>query len=146
MTLIKINSSVSRNVITVPADETVSKALMIMKSHHFRHLPVVNDDGFVVGIISDRDLYRGLNFDEKSVTDVMNTHLLKVNLDAEIKTVILKMLESKVSALLVLDQNNFVGIITTEDILLSYLHLLENSEDKHTLMQDLMEFVKKSII
>ena len=43
-------------VITVDEDTSMMKASIIMKEKKIRCLPVVNGDGQLVGIVSDRDL------------------------------------------------------------------------------------------
>lgn len=43
-------------VITATLNTTIDQALETMFRHHFRHLPIVNDDNAVTGIVSARDL------------------------------------------------------------------------------------------
>jgi acetoin utilization protein AcuB len=42
--------------ITVTPDTSVMKASQIMKENNVRRLPVIKDDGSVLGIVTDRDL------------------------------------------------------------------------------------------
>ena len=42
--------------VTVKPDSPVPVVREILRSHHFRHLPIVADDGRLVGIVTDRDL------------------------------------------------------------------------------------------
>lgn len=42
--------------ITISVEAGLDRALMIMRTQRIRHLPVVDDDGKMVGLISDRDL------------------------------------------------------------------------------------------
>lgn len=42
--------------ITVTPEQTVAEAIDLLQQHNFRHLPVVNGDGLLLGILSDRDL------------------------------------------------------------------------------------------
>ena len=43
-------------IITISAEAGLDRALLIMRKQHLRHLPVVEDGGKMVGMISDRDL------------------------------------------------------------------------------------------
>src|ERR1700748_2903393 len=43
-------------VITISVEAGLDRALMIMRTQRIRHLPVVDDSGQMVGLISDRDL------------------------------------------------------------------------------------------
>jgi CBS-domain-containing membrane protein len=55
---VRVAERTTRSVVTVRRDTTATTAWALMKVRHFRHLPVVDDGGPVVGIVSDRDLTR----------------------------------------------------------------------------------------
>ena len=46
----------SRELVTVNADEELSRALQLMASQQVRRLPVVDDDGRLVGILAQADV------------------------------------------------------------------------------------------
>jgi CBS domain-containing protein len=46
----------TRHVLTTGPDTGIAEAMAAMVDGHFRHLPVVNDDGQVIGMVSMRDL------------------------------------------------------------------------------------------
>ena len=52
-----VEAWMSKPVITVKADDPIQKATALLKEHHIRILPVM-EDGKLVGIITDRDLKR----------------------------------------------------------------------------------------
>jgi acetoin utilization protein AcuB len=45
-----------QQLVLVGPKETLEKTFAIMLKHNIRHLPVVNDQGEVVGMVSDRDI------------------------------------------------------------------------------------------
>ena len=47
----------TRNPDTLDPDDTAGDALTLMQSRGYRHLPVADDDGRVIGMVSIRDLY-----------------------------------------------------------------------------------------
>jgi CBS domain-containing protein len=51
-----VDQRMTRHVLTASPDTTIPEAMALMVDGHFRHLPVVNDSGHVVGIVSMRDL------------------------------------------------------------------------------------------
>ena len=53
---IRISEIMTHDVVRVSSDDEVVHCIELMRSHHIRHLPVV-DDGEVVGILSLRDLF-----------------------------------------------------------------------------------------
>ena len=52
----RVSEIMTRDVITVGRDESLMRCIELMREHHFRHLPVV-EEGRPVGIISLRDLF-----------------------------------------------------------------------------------------
>ena len=52
----KVHEIMTRNVTTIPTDATVEEAMRVMTKNRVRHLPVIDDDGHVVGVISMGDL------------------------------------------------------------------------------------------
>jgi len=55
-----VDVCMSRPVVTVPADAPIEDVLTTMDSRRVRRLPVVDDDGRCIGIISDADVRRAL--------------------------------------------------------------------------------------
>ncbi|MEO8409118.1 MAG: CBS domain-containing protein [Propionivibrio sp.] len=54
----KVNEIMSEKVVYVTLDETIEQCMAIMTERHFRHLPVLDADQNVVGIISIGDLIK----------------------------------------------------------------------------------------
>ncbi len=52
----QVGSVMTRSPVTIKASEPLSKALELMSERRIRHLPVVDDNGRVVGIITARDI------------------------------------------------------------------------------------------
>jgi acetoin utilization protein AcuB len=107
---------------------TVGEALGLLRELDVRHLPIVDEDGEVVGMLSDRDL-RGLGLPweptERTdgrfgilVSEVMSTDVLSVDADAAAHEIVDLMLEFKVGAVPVVDaENRLVGIVSYIDML-----------------------------
>jgi CBS domain-containing protein len=54
----KLELHMTKNPITIYFDENLEKAIQIMKEKNIRHLPVVNKEGKLIGMISARDIIR----------------------------------------------------------------------------------------
>ncbi|MDT7886235.1 MAG: CBS domain-containing protein [Thermoproteota archaeon] len=54
----KLELYMTKNPITIYFDESLEKAIQIMKEKNIRHLPVVNKEGKLIGMISSRDIIR----------------------------------------------------------------------------------------
>ena len=51
-----VSERMTRHVLTAAPDTNIPEAMALMVDGHFRHLPVVNADGHVIGMVSMRDL------------------------------------------------------------------------------------------
>lgn len=133
-------------LITIMANDNLVNAYKLMKGKNIRHLPVTDERNKIVGILSDRDIQRGmqvkklntfqqeiiLDVDQK-VEDFMSWPVYMVSEDTPIKKVVFEMLSQKVSAFLVQDHYEQIkGILTTDDILKLFLKEMENDQTKMT--------------
>ena len=57
---IKTRDIMTKKPVTILEDETVEKAAVLMLEGNFGGLPVLNDNGVVVGIITDTDIFKVL--------------------------------------------------------------------------------------
>ena len=107
--------------ITVTEDMSVDELLMLMREHGIRHLPVVRD-GVAVGVISDRDvrLFAGLSVAEKfqvNAGDIMSPDPLTVSSTTALDDVAFMMPDNKVGSVIVLEDDELLGIFTATDAL-----------------------------
>jgi CBS domain-containing protein len=70
-----LSTIMTRDVVTVPLDETADACVRLMKEHHFRHLPVVEDKGQVVGMVSLRDLFSVIIAEQASTIDQLQHYI-----------------------------------------------------------------------
>ncbi len=139
---IKLKNHITSSLITVTTHESLETALKTMQNRKFRHLPVTDDTGMIVGLISDRDIYKGLSQNQTQVSAVMTTHLKKVDVNDNIQDVIRCMVDNKISALPVTRDQEIIGLVTTEDLMYLLLKLLDESDDGPTLLTDFVESFK----
>lgn len=55
-----VGEAMTRNLVTTRPDATLKEAAMMLDTHGVRRLPVVDDEGFVVGIVTRSDLVRAM--------------------------------------------------------------------------------------
>lgn len=116
-----IKDLMTAKVVTVTKGTLVSKALEIMEQNNFRHLPVVDSNNKVIGILSDRDFVSVSDFESIKVDAAMTTTVYKVKENESIKKSVTMMVDKKISCLIVQDDKGKpVGIVTTDDILKAY--------------------------
>lgn len=129
----QIKDLMTKTLIAVPMGSPVAAAADIMEANRIRHLPVVDDMDVIVGIISKRDFTLLENLEEIPVEQVMNSPIYYIDQDTPLRSAIFKMLEHKISSLLISDENDdAVGIITTDDLLGYLVHLLDTNNKERT--------------
>lgn len=117
---------------TIRSTAKVRAAADLLQSLDVRHLPVTDDDGALVGMLSDRDL-RSLQTPyvvageyvgdlraalDASVATIMSADPISVDSDADASEVVELMLEHKVGAVPVTNADGaLVGIISYMDVL-----------------------------
>jgi len=115
----------SRHLVAVPDDTSLTRAWEQMKAHHIRHLPVIDAAGAFVGLVSDRDILAVMGMEhagQHRIADVMQRDIEAVGPDCCVEAAARFMLRSKKSCLPVLeDGGHLVGLVTEADFL---FHLL----------------------
>jgi acetoin utilization protein AcuB len=143
--------NMSRTIVTIAWNQPIQLANDLMEEHRIRHLPVTDKEGFVIGIISDRDVNRAMNpkmpsFSEDMVVgDFMSWPAVTVDENISLADVAEGMVDEKVSAFLVTrGGKEVVGIVTSEDLLRYLKEMLRRSPTK-TAADQLPEREKKGI-
>lgn len=131
-----VKENMTKKLVTVHWNEPIEKAYTLMEERRIRHLPVVNQEGTVIGILSGRDVNRAMDparptFSKGSlVGDFMSWPAVTVEESASIREVAEGMIDEKISALLVSRGTQVVGIVTSEDLLRFLAKMLKDKEDK----------------
>jgi CBS domain-containing membrane protein len=120
----------THNPTTLDRNETLDLAESIMNLGRIRHLPVI-DDGRIVGIVSQRDLFRSalitaLGFGRKTtdtliktikIKEIMTKKVVTISPEANIKDAARLMIDKKIGCLPVVEGDRLVGIVTETDML-----------------------------
>lgn len=124
-----VRDLMTREVVTLNRNERLAVADDLMKLGRIRHLPIVDDEGLLVGIVSQRDLFlsgllRALGYgshaqrqilDIVSIKEAMKTDVVTVSPDTPIRDAARLMLEKKIGCLVVTEGKRIVGILTESD-------------------------------
>ncbi len=108
-------------LVTGRPEDLVDQAMYEMKLSAIRHLPVVEDKGRLVGIVSDRDVLLSLGTSEDTTVhlkDIMSQRLQTIRDDENVTEALTIMLEHKIGCLPVLGESGqLVGVVTDTDFL-----------------------------
>jgi len=124
-----VEQFMSRDLFTVRPDDVIDLAANLMNWRHVRHVPVEDDAGKLVGILSHRDLLKlfavrkGQN--EIIVSEVMQTELITVVPETPTLEALYIMREKKIGCLPVCRNGKLAGLITAHDFLTVSTRLLE---------------------
>src|SRR4051794_29245248 len=109
-------------VMALYPSDTLDAARIEMKFGHVRHLPVIDEEVRVIGLVSQSDLlqtyWRDGNATPVPVGPVMKTGLLVVTAETPIQEAIALMVEHRIGCLPVVDKpGKLIGIITETDFM-----------------------------
>ena len=113
-------------VITVNADDDVTRAWQVLVEHQIHQAPVLSANFQLVGIVSDRNLLTTLNLDDgkvrdvltKRVQDVMTTPVVAANPATDIRRIAHVMLDRDVSGVPIVNETGrLVGFVSQRDVL-----------------------------
>jgi CBS domain-containing protein len=108
------------NVWTINHNDTVYDGLVMMSKKDVGALLVVDDQGKLLGIFSERDYARkivllGKTSKDTKIGDMMSTEISVVKPDNTIQNCLALMTKKKVRHLPVIDQNKLIGIVSIGD-------------------------------
>lgn len=137
----KIKEVMSSNIFGVTPETTYADAAKLMHTHERASLPVLNDFGSLIGIVSEKDLFRALYpkysefyrtpstvIDEEQyedaiedlrsqpIRDFMTKEVLTVSSHEPIMKAGSLMLSHHIHHLPVVDDGKFIGIVSREDV------------------------------
>ena len=136
-----VHELMSKPVITVDVKAKAFDAFNLMTDHGVRHLPVINQDEELVGVISHRDLVAHDAFDDeprtdeisdalrnKHVGDLMSPNPETVIADMDVIEACDLLLENKFGCLPVMEGDRVAGILTESDFVRHVRQLASEQE------------------
>ena len=133
-----VSRSMTRSVITVDQEAGILDAQELMAENKIRHLPVIDNNKQLIGIVTDRDIRSALPYHfydapqsdrEKTgtlkVKDIMTKDPLSISPTYTIQDALLLIQNAKVGALPVVDDDRCLkGIISVRDLLRAFINVL----------------------
>lgn len=137
-----VNNFMTRNLIVARADESAGPVLQRMREQGLRRMPVLNDEGELIGMITDRRLLQALAVPVRrgefrrsveappplTVGDLMNREVFTTTPFTPLEEAAAQMAFSRVGSLVVMQDGKPVGLITETDMFRIFLRLLIGDE------------------
>lgn len=149
-----VSERMSKDLITVSPDVKIAEAQEIMVSNSIRHLPVIDEAGKLIGVVSDRDMRDAMpstllkkedyeltlqKIMDFPVGDIMTKDPMAAHLYYTIQDTLLMMRSKKVGALPVTDDDGYLkGILSVRDLLAAFVDVM-GIEEPGTLLCILSE-------
>jgi len=123
----KVKNWIHKQPVTVNRMALLQEAVQLMKHHSIRHLPVVDDEGDLVGFVTESDL-RQFSFpsmvEEIPVHQVMVTNPRTIDANAGIEEAARVIHDRKIGGLPVMENGRLVGVITASDLLSAFIEVM----------------------
>jgi CBS domain-containing protein len=127
---VRVQDLMTRSVRTPGRNDKLSAADALMRTERIRHLPVIDDDGRLAGIVSQRDLFfsalvRALGFGATTHERTLSTILVKEAMTENVVTTTpgtlvteaaRMMVDRKIGCLPVIEGEALIGILSESDI------------------------------
>ena len=134
-----VSKSMTRKVITIDPEAGILDAQDLMTQHSIRHLPVIDADSKVIGIVTDRDIRSAVPYEliknhhmnkerEKvaaiKVKEIMTTDPIVISPSHTIQDALLLIQREKVGAFPVVDEEGKLkGILSVRDLLRAFINV-----------------------
>jgi acetoin utilization protein AcuB len=127
-----IDRFMSRDPYTIGVDQPLSVAHRMMREHHIRHLPVL-EDGKLVGMVTERDLalIETLNNTDPvsaTVAEAMTPDPYLVGPHMPLGEVAREMADKRIGSAVVVDRGHVIGIFTSVDALQALLLMVNGKK------------------
>ena len=128
--VLKVKDFMVKDVVSINPDTTIKELLKLLSEHHIGGVPVVDDEGKLMGMVSDGDIIRYLNPKEGSTRDFI--YQVFVEEGETEQEVLRKKINTNVAEIIKTNQphKNQLYTIETEDALEKAVHILSQHHFK----------------
>ncbi|MDJ0910447.1 MAG: CBS domain-containing protein [Woeseiaceae bacterium] len=146
--MLTIDTIMTTDLITVPPSATLAEARELMHDHRIHHLPVVDTNDGLVGLLTLTDVLAAsdsrlrakdsrMRAKNITISEVMTTDIATVEESASLRQAALFLEKHKIGCLPVMSGEKLKGIITDTDFVGVAINLLEQIEESEPVGEDL---------
>ena len=115
-----VKHAMSTDIFSVFKDDSLQLVVNIMKWKKIRHMPVIDGDKLIIGLITTTDV-KGLSnhYIDKgvSVEDIMTKELITIGQYETLETAKILMITNQINCLPVIEKGKLIGLLTSKDFL-----------------------------
>ena len=145
--MMSLEMIMSTDLVTISPDDNLESARTMMHDKRIHHLPVVDDDSNLVGLITLtnvlaatdsilRDSENRIHANEIIIKDIMVQDVATVQESASLRQAALFLEKHRIGCLPVMNDSDLKGIVTDTDFVGVAINLLEQIEDSEPLFED----------
>ena len=127
--MLTIAEIMTTQLYTLGEGDTLAQVRELMAEHNIRHVPVVDSDGALRGIVSHRDVLAA-GGGEKLLSAIMTRDVDTVDERANVREAALFLFRNKHGCLPVVTDGELKGIVTDSDFVAVAINLLEQIEQE----------------
>jgi CBS domain-containing protein len=125
-----IREVMKTDLITIQPDAPVADALRLLIDHGISGLPVVDADGAIVGVLSEKDLLKVFYEKDLTVGGLMTRDPETISVDADLVEVFDSLMAANFRRVLIHDGGKLVGLISRADLMPALLESLLARSDR----------------
>jgi CBS domain-containing protein len=146
--MLTVAEIMTREPYTLGPDDTLATARQMLAEHHIRHIPILSDNGSLIGLVSQRDVLAaadssvlnreggGSRENYVALSTIMATPVQTADESASLRGAALLLQKNKLGCLPVLRDSRLVGIITDADFVAVAVNLMEQLEASEPVEDD----------
>jgi CBS domain-containing protein len=128
-----VKSLSQRKCFTIAVSSSVKDAADKLTEFNIGAMPVIDSQGNVVGIISERDISRyvcnkKLNLDE-NISKIMSKNIISCDLEISVSELMETMTNRKIRHMPIIDKHKLIGIVSIGDVVNHIIHKYEVEND-----------------
>jgi len=124
--MLKAKDIMSKTVTTIRSDGTLLDAIQLLVCKEISGLPVVDDGGKMIGIITEKDILNFIfsgNLKNTKVADAMSKEVVSFSPETDMDTIALAVGQNRFRRVPIVKEDKVVGIVSRRDIIRSALDL-----------------------
>lgn len=140
--MVTVDEIMTTNVVTLQMDDSILKGMALMAEKNIRHIPIVDKNHHLVGVVSHRDLLRAdiscleqtesvarSSVENSPIETIMTKNVRTASAKDNLRSVGLALQKGKFGCIPIVEGGLLVGIVTDTDFVSAALTMIEELEN-----------------